>query len=212
MVIARPPAALTSEPHDFVQVTGPLWRLYNAGGAHPQHWNSLRYDGPLASARFDPHPPTGGGGTLSMGNRVGVSYAAGDSLTPFAEVYQHERVIRPTRNSVSLVLWQPTRPLLLLDLRRNWLYRHGSAVAAIHEDDKALTREWARAIENTFGSVIDGILYPGAMIGKDAYALLTRTELVPSYPNAPLFHARLSDPYAQPFIHDAVKQLNVESV
>jgi hypothetical protein len=38
-----------------------LARVHRTAGAHPSRWDELRQVGPVATARFDPHPPTADG-------------------------------------------------------------------------------------------------------------------------------------------------------
>jgi hypothetical protein len=61
-----------------------LVRVFTALGRHPQSWNSIRYDGPLAHGRFDPQRPAEDGGVATDprsgvvgGGRAGGAPGAG---------------------------------------------------------------------------------------------------------------------------------------
>ncbi|TQO20648.1 RES domain-containing protein [Rhodoglobus vestalii] len=202
-----PPTHLTTRPEDLLTRTTPLWRLFKASGPFPQTWNGLRHFGPLPALRFEPHIPP------AHDQPAGVIYAAEDSLTPFAEAYQDSRTIDPDENGASLVLWQPTRPLRLLDLTGGWWFTNGATLAVAH-GPKTTTQQWARAIYqqhdvgNTNPLNLDGVFYNSATTGKKAIALFESA--ADSFPPAPDLHVRLVDLGAQIFIEAAAKHLGLE--
>ncbi len=75
-----------------------LFRLYFRSGDHPASWNRFRSFGPLASARFDHHPPP-----QREHPNLGILYAAPDVKTCVAEVFQNTRNINLRRREPWLV-------------------------------------------------------------------------------------------------------------
>lgn len=194
------------EPGDIHQYDGVLWRLYKSSGPYPQRWNEYRYYGPLPESRFDPQVPPEGEGDSDRG----VIYASADPLSPFAEVYQGDRVIRPDEDGVTLVAWQPTGPVRVLDLRGDFVYRNGGLLEEMH-DVVSVTQQWARKIFAEAEDWMHGVVYTGATTGTATYALFNRAGAPNSMPGEPVFHARLTDPTAQVFILDAIDRLNLRS-
>jgi Arc/MetJ family transcription regulator len=70
-------------------VTDSLWHIANTSGPYATRFSVMRSFGPLASARFDPHPPPPQNHSTER-----VLYAAGDLVTALAERFQNGREIR----------------------------------------------------------------------------------------------------------------------
>ncbi|MGH3090686.1 MAG: RES domain-containing protein, partial [Rubrobacteraceae bacterium] len=75
-----------------------LFRLYFRGGEYPGSWEGFRSFGPLASARFDHHPPPRGDHP-----NLGILYAATEVKTCVAEVFWNTRNINLRRREPWLV-------------------------------------------------------------------------------------------------------------
>jgi hypothetical protein len=137
-----------------------LVRIFAAGGQHRQRWNSFRYSGPLPHARFDPHPPGGGGG-----KDHGVLYFGLSVRTSIAEVYQSSSIVDRSTRRPHLVVFRPVRTLCLLDLTGLWPTRAGAS-QEISSGAKLITQAWARAIRAAHPS-LDGLWYRSSMDSGD---------------------------------------------
>ncbi|OLF10051.1 hypothetical protein BLA60_16445 [Actinophytocola xinjiangensis] len=133
-----------------------LVRVFSAGGRHHQRWNTFRDSGPLAHARFDPHPPGGG-----AGQDHGVLYFGLSVRTSVAEVFQQTSVVDRTTRRPHLVVFGPKRTLRLLDLTGLWPTRAGAS-QEISSGAKEVTQAWARAIRTAFPD-LDGLWYRSSM-------------------------------------------------
>lgn len=184
----HPPVPLSVRDDDFLDYSGPLFRLHHTSGAHPSRWDELRHIGPLRGMRWDPHPPS----PECSRQTAGVLYAAGDIVTAFGEVFQAERVIRRTPDR-ELAGWLPSRPLRLLDLTDAFFVRN-SALASIAHGPKKLSREWARAIHDQLGADVDGLCCRSAVTNRLTFALTERCVAVPAFPPAPKLAQLLSAP------------------
>lgn len=174
-----PPGALVAEPSDFVDVPGGamLWRIHWVRGAHPMEWNEFRSFGPLATCRYDHHPPP-----QQDHPGFGISYTAMDLATCVGEVFQASRVVSPSSGQ-QLSAWRPVRPLRLLDLRDTWAIRNGAAFAlAAHSH--AVCRRWAAKIHASWPD-LDGLLAPSTMTGRAMPVLFERARN--SFASAPDF-------------------------
>jgi hypothetical protein len=180
-----PPNQLTSEPDDFVDYTGILWRIHRTKGEHVRPWNELRTYGPLASMRWDPHPSV-----QPTTHPDGVLYAATDVATSLAEVYQTTRVIDTRAGPPRLTAWKPTRPLQLLDLSGTWLLRN-TASAALLAAPRSACRRWARAMYTTWPE-LDGLQGPSTMTGRLNVVLWSAA--ADSIPATPAFSRPLTQP------------------
>ena len=69
--------------------TDPLWQVANTRGSFAARFAVMRAYGPLASARFDPHPPPPAEHPTER-----ILYAAIDLVTALAERFQNGREIR----------------------------------------------------------------------------------------------------------------------
>jgi len=139
-----------------------LARIYRAGGTHPARWNQFREQGPVATARFDPHPVHREGSRRGRGTAgEAVLYAATDLRTCLAEAFQATRVVDRRTGRPYLSVWRPARTLRLLDLAGTWPTRAGAS-QAISSGPRDRAREWARAIRAALPD-IDGLWYRSSM-------------------------------------------------
>ena len=152
-------------------------RIYPRGGRYPTSWRAFRFDGPLASARFDHHV---------TGERRGVLYAARDLVTCVAEVFQSSRVVDRVADDRCLAAFRITRSVRLLDLTRDWPTRAGAS-QAIASGPRPRAQAWARAIYDAFPK-IDGLWYPSSMHGgHPALVLFERADgALPRHPDIDL--------------------------
>jgi hypothetical protein len=161
-----------------------LARIYLAGGRHPSRWNSFRTVGPIATARFDPHPVTTDEPAEAPG--CGVLYAAVELQTCVAESFQASRVVDRQAGRPWLVIFRSVRVLRLLDLTGTWPTRAGAS-QAISSGDRDRSRAWARAIRAAYAD-IDGLWYRSSMDrGRPAVCLWeTARDAMPTSPWAHL--------------------------
>lgn len=163
-----------------------LWRVYRAGGRHPAGWSRFRAFGPMATGRFDHHPPP-----PHEDPDTAVLYAALDITAAVAEAYQVTRTIDRARDEPWLVGFQSVREIAALDLTGRWPTRAGASQAiATGRRDRA--RAWSRAIHATF-PFIEVLLYRSSMAGGSRnIALYERA--VDAMPAHPVIHVPLSHP------------------
>jgi len=166
--------------------TEPLWQVAESSGFFATRFAVMRSYGPLASARFDPHPPPPGEHPTER-----VLYAAIDLVTALAERFQHGREIRCRQPTEPVVYsWMPTRPLQLIDVTDLSALRIGAS-QLLSTGPKRHTRTWAVAIRRTWPAA-DGLLYQSSMAGRDCVALWAPA--AGSFPARPAFATLLSDP------------------
>lgn len=180
------PAALKKllRPHEDVVAVHSgtrLVRVFAAGGRHLQRWNTFRTTGPLAHARFDPHPPRAGG--EAGPSDVGVLYFALSARTSIAEVYQQTSIVDRTTRRPHLVVFQPRRPLRLLDLAGLWPTRAGAS-QEISSGHKDVTQAWARVIHAAFPD-LDGLWYRSSMDSGDPAVCLWEPPAAGALPASP---------------------------
>lgn len=178
----RPTEPLTRLDGDVLGVQPVLWRIHRTVGDHVLPWSALRHWGPVATARFDPHPPP-----PAMHREVGVSYAALDLTTAVAEVFQVQRVIDATDGRPKATSWTPTRPLRLLDLTGDWALRNGAAHSLV-SGPRARCRTWARAIAETWPD-LDGLWTQSTLTGRTNVTLWAPA--ADTFPPAPDFSEHL---------------------
>lgn len=184
----RPPADLASRNPSWHTwpITDPLWHIANTRGPYATRFGAMRSYGPLASARFDPHPPPPGDHPTER-----VLYTAGDLVTAIAERFQNGREIRCRQATDPIVYsWMPTRPLRLLDITDVSALRLGAS-QLLSTGPKRHTRSWAIAIHATWPDA-DGLLYQSSMAGRRCAALWAPG--ADSFPHAPAFAKLLPDP------------------
>ena len=159
-------------------------RIYARGGRHPTAWHDFRFDGPLASARFDPH--TGG-------ERRGALYGSRDLTTCVAEIFQGSRVVDRFADDRCLAAFRVTRSVRLLDLTGDWPTRAGAS-QAIASGPRLRAQACARTIYDAHPNV-EGLWYLSSMHGgHPALVLFERAEdALPSDPDldVPLSHPGL---------------------
>ncbi len=165
-----------------------LGRLYARGGLRAGGWADYRREGPLWSARFDPH---------QAGER-GVLYAAVRGRYPIldtcvAESLQASRVIDLRAGEPWLALWTPSRELELLDLGSAWTLRAGGT-QALCAGDRRRSRQWARAIHDQLGNLLDGLIWPSAVLGGGRCIVLWDPRSEDAMPTHPDFNRPLADP------------------
>lgn len=159
------------DPDDVVAVATftRFARIYRAGGPHACAWNHFRTVGPVATARFDPHPPTATAAPADSPGH-GVLYAGLTLRTALAETFQAARVVDRHTGSPWLVVFRPRRTLHLLDLTGTWPTRAGAS-QAISSGRRDRARAWARQIFSAYADV-DGLWYPSSMDGGSPAVVL----------------------------------------
>jgi RES domain-containing protein len=163
-----------------------LFRLYFRAGDHPGSWNTFRSFGPLASARFDHHPPPRGDHP-----HLGILYAAPEIKTCVAEVVQNTRNINLRRRDPWLVGFELVREVRLLDLCGNWPTRMGASTQ-IGSGRRDIARGWSAHIHEAYPE-LEGIIYPSSMnASREAIALYERGES--ALPARPVLHEPLAHP------------------
>jgi hypothetical protein len=163
-----------------------LFRLYFRGGEHPVSWDGFRSFGPLASARFDHHPPPQG-----EHPNLGILYAAAEIKTCIAEVFQNTRNINLRRREPWLVGFELAREVRLLTLLGNWPTRMGASTE-ISSGRRDIVRGWSRDIHESYPG-LDGIIYASSMnASRESLALYERS--ASAIPTRPALHEPLAHP------------------
>lgn len=166
--LPAPPDAGRLEPMDAdirTEEDVTLWRVHPTLGDHVIAWDELRYWGPAATMRFDPHLPP------PRAQDRGVLYAGLAIPDVLAEVYQQTRVVDRAAKGAYLAGWQPVRPLRLLDLSGTWPIRAGASYA-INSGRKDHCRLWAQTI-HTARPDLDGLWHHSSMSGGTLVTLFT---------------------------------------
>ena len=186
-------------PADVLAWDGALLRIYSAAGPHGTVWSQLRTWGPVASMRFDHHPPPPREHPVRA---VGHLVAASTTARPCdpLEVAVLERfqtgVIDRHTDEPRLVLWQPTRPLGLLQLTdATWLARAGGN-AALLAGARGRARLWSRALYRAYPE-IDGLIWASSVL-PPGRAVLLDERAADAVPTAPLSDRALREPALQP--------------
>ena len=139
-----------------------LARIFRSAGEHALRWDEFRVAGPIATARFDPHPPTTDHRPADAPG-CGVMYVGLSLRTCLAEAFQGARVVDRHSGRPTLAVFRPARVLRLLDLTGTWPTRAGAS-QAISSGPRDRARAWARAIFAAYDD-IDGLWYPSSMDG-----------------------------------------------
>ena len=184
----QPPADLAAREPGWRTwpTTDPLWHIANTSGPYATQFAAMRSYGPLASARFDPHPPPPGDHPTER-----ILYAAIDLVTALAERFQNGREIRCRQATSPIVYsWMPTRPLRLIDVSDVSALRPGAS-QPLSTGPRRHTRTWAAAIRRTWPAA-DGLRYQSSMTGRECVALWAPA--ADSFPPRPAFAKLLSDP------------------
>jgi hypothetical protein len=177
-VLAKIPPRLTT-----LRAGSKWWRLYFAAGPHPTRWNGFRGWGPT-SCRFDHQLPP------SRAQARRILYGADCPQTCLAECFQETRTIARGRRGATLVGFELTREVSLLDLTGTWPTQAGASMA-INSGARARARKWSAAIYRAYPGV-EGLLYCSSMnANQPAIALYERA--ADAVPRLPTFHRKLDD-------------------
>lgn len=198
------------EPDDVVALAPvtPLVRIYRAGGRHPADWNTYRTAGPVATARFDPHPPRDDGVPVPAPG-YGVLYAGLALRSALAESFQAARVVDRHTGWPWLTVFRLKRPVRLLDLTGTWPTRAGAS-QAIATGPRDRARAWARAAFAAYDDV-EGVWYRSSMdAGRPAVCLWERARS--SMPATPLVNQPLDAPALVLPIARAARQIGYRFV
>jgi hypothetical protein len=174
-----------------------LWRIHRTSGDHVTPWNQLRYYGPVASMRFDPHE------LPAQFQTSGVTYTALDLPTALAEVFQLTRFINAHHGDPYLTGWAPTRDLQLLDITGSWPIRNGSSFT-LNTGRKDHCRAWARAIHSAWPD-LDGLWHDSSLTGRAMATLFTHAS--DSFPVEPSFSEPLSHPGLFPYLQASASDI-----
>lgn len=184
----EPPVDLsgrTPDWHIWTEAT-PMWHIAGTAGPYATRFGQMRAYGPLASARFDPHPEP-----PSIHPIERVLYTAVDLVTALAERFQANRAIYCADPSRPVAYaWSPTRELRLIDLTGLTPLRWGAS-QLLSTGPKRVTRTWARAVREAWPAA-DGLLYPSSLAGRACAALWAPA--ADSLPEHPAFAKLLTDP------------------
>lgn len=159
-----------------------LVRVFAAGGAHRQRWNSFRHTGPLPHARFDPHP-VGPDGRPTTTTEHGSLYFGLSVRTSVAEVFQDSSIVDRSTRRPHLVVLRPRRTLRLLDLAGLWPTRAGAS-QEISSGPKIVTQAWGRAIRAAHPE-LDGVWYRSSMDSGEPAICLWDPPAGTAMPDAP---------------------------
>lgn len=191
-----PPALPAPRSGEIAEVSARVTRVYKRGGPHPVAWPEFRYDGPLETARFDPHPPP-----FDTDRSEGVMYLATKSRerrqvipgleTALAEAFQGDRLIDRNRHEPGCVIWTPTRSLKVLDLDSRWTTRAGGN-GALTSGPRDISRQWAAEIYDQLPE-LDGMTWRSSVLGVGQTIVLFERAL-DAVPNLPDLNRPLSDP------------------
>lgn len=152
-----------------------MWRIHQTASAHPLPWDHIRTWGPLATARWDPHPlPAGEHGPL------GAAYLGFDVPTCLAEFFQLTRFVDVDANAPYVTAFDTPHEVILADLTGEWLLRAGGSAQVVFKE-KARTRAWARAIHAAWPR-LGGLLAPSAVIGGHQVIAVWSTDIFPPSP------------------------------
>ncbi|MFW5968884.1 MAG: RES family NAD+ phosphorylase, partial [Persicimonas sp.] len=116
-------------------------------------------------------------------------YGAFSLTTCIAEYFQRTRTVH-NRSRPRYVIFDPLRPLELLDLTDTWPTRAGGSMK-LNSGRRDVARAWSRRIYEAFPN-IDGLYYPSSMHGnRPAFALYERAET--AFPDSPIADLALDD-------------------
>ena len=197
----EPPATLPSPRSDeLLELESALTRVYRRGGGRMGLWPAFRHFGPLATARFDPHPPPPGR------RRRGVMYLAAKGATRhgrvvpgletgIAEAFQDTRFIDRDTDEPWAAIWTSTRAVRVLDLDSHWTTRAGGN-RALTSGPRDVSRQWARAVYEQLED-LDGLAWRSSVLGVGrCVALWERAR--DALPRSPDFNRALADPVMLP--------------
>ncbi|GAA1902990.1 hypothetical protein [Lapillicoccus jejuensis] len=190
------------DPGDVLDQVDPVLRIYSSAGPYAVGWSTLRSHGPVASMRFDHHPPP-----ARMHPTLAVTYGTtswtgrdGRPTDPFevavVERFRSSGVLDRTTDGPRFVLWAPTRPLRLLQLSDStWVARAGGN-AALTSGARGTARAWSRAIHRSYPDV-DGLLWSSSVLppGRSVVLYERARDAVPSAPDS---DRALAEPFLQP--------------
>jgi RES domain len=176
-----------------------IGRIFFTSGEHPTAWNSFRSFGPTTS-RFDHHPPPRrqhrnhailyGAPLITDAN--GIAIAPLD--TCLAEVFITTGMVDVRSGSPYFALFEPTRPLHLLDMTDSGWITAAGGNAGIYTGPRVRAREWARAIYAHYAAdSLDGLYYGSSAFppGRSVALFERAQDAIPPHPRLRL---ALSDP------------------
>ena len=203
--LPAPPPPGELEPVDGYTRSEPalvLWRVHRTEGEHAIGWDRLRYWGPVATARFDPHlaPP--------HSQSRGALYAGLGIPDILAEVYQETRVVDRAAGAPYLAAWRPARPLRLLDLTGDWPIKAGASYT-INAGRKDYCRSWAQTIYTAHPD-LDGLWHHSSMTGRPLVTLFTHA--ADSFPGRPDIDLPLAHHGLDMILLDACNQIGYRLV
>lgn len=124
--------------------------------------------------------------------------------TCLVEVFQQQRIIHRSAAGATLALFETTLPIHLLDLSdSDWLTVAGGN-AAVSAGSRARSREWTRAIFNTYPE-IGGIRSASSVVPDARIAALwaRSSDAIPDHPDALL---RLDRPELTHVMHGVARR------
>lgn len=173
-----------------------LGRIFFRASTHPSEWNTFRHFGPT-TARFDHHPEPPGHhpdhavlyAAPSLVDARGKQMSALE--TALAECFRDTGVIDAHTFDPYFVLFQPRRPLRLLDLADcPWVTLAGGN-AAISSGPRDASRAWARAIAAHYeADDLDGVLYTCSNVPRSRSVCLWESA-ASALPDRPALHEPL---------------------
>lgn len=201
--VPPPPEALSWSTRDLVRRESELYRIYRAGGPHPAKWNDFRQYGPVATCRWDPHPEPAG-----IHQDFAVMYCAASLATALAEVFQDSKIVTTSSGDLPrLTIWEPTRPLVLLNLDSLWPIRSGAAHSLNSLADLDLSRQWARAISlSDNAKELDGLRVQSTWTGEEMVVLFASAQS--ALPVSPEVDTSLNADGIRSFVQSAAEEIH----
>ena len=197
-----PPPRLPSPLHDTLAAGTRLLRIYDPT-RHRASATSFRHFGP--TERFDHHRPTAGAADNDPDRAI--LYTGRTLSCCIAEVFGDRGAIETGAREVAELM--VTRPLILLDLRRNGAMRAGTVAAIGKIADRPVSQEWSRYFYEhpAHYMVVEGLMWYGAHNDEECVALYERARNAITCP--PGATVRLDDPALRPELLTIAHGLNL---